>query len=141
MVNIDEFPALSDMLRHATQTLEARTIGCDHDIEAFSSDRFSHPLFRVEKPQFVRDRIFIPYRDVLPFTFQGQGESELAADAIAIGPYMSHHTDRPCLVQRRNDLLYNFWAILHSDKWEESATIEAAPSAMAIVNRSDARRW
>ena len=93
MINVDQHLAVGDVLAHGSQPFVAGRVGGDHRVKRPPRPGLFEDLVRIEKAQFRRHRILVPANDILAAVDQGQGQTELGADAVAVRSQMADDAD------------------------------------------------
>jgi hypothetical protein len=113
MVDIDETLAMEDARTDFAQALKTGGVGGNDAIKLQPRFRFLDDVVRVEKLVFLRDTIFVPADNFLAFVLQRESQSELGADAIAVGPDMAHNAKGFALPNILKDSVYNLRVGFH----------------------------
>ena len=74
---------------------------------------FREQALGVKELEFLRHGILIPDGDFFAFVAQRQGEAELRADAIAVGPDMADDAKRAVGADGFDDAVNDFGILLH----------------------------
>ena len=89
MVDVDEELAVLNAFADFAQPLEAGAVGGDDAVELLAASGFLQKSVGIQKAQLVGKRSSFQQATFLPWFLQGEGQAELGADAIAIGPDMA----------------------------------------------------
>src|SRR6185369_9916780 len=114
MVDLDEEFAVLNAFADLAQPLEAGAVGGNDAIKMAIAPGWLQKFFRVQKSQLVGKRILVPADHLLALVFQGHGQCEFGADAIAVGPDMAGDADGLAVPNAREDAFDDFRRRPHS---------------------------
>ena len=113
MIDVDELFAIRDARAHGAKTLETGAIGGDDAVKFLAAFGFLKKGIRIEEREFLRHAVFVPDGDFFALVFQREGEAELGADAIAIGPNVADDAKGLVLADFFENAVDDFRVTLH----------------------------
>ena len=113
MVNVDEQLPLLDEISDGAEAFVAGAIGGDDEIERFAGLGFLKISFGIEKSVFRGNGILIPTDNLLSFCAESECESELRADAIAVGSHVADDADGLRFTNGFQNTIQDLRAVFH----------------------------
>ena len=121
MVNIDERFSSGNERAGFAEALEAGAIRGNDTVEFQTVPRLLEIAIAIEKPVFLRHPVLVPARNLFALGPQRQGQAELRADAIAVGPDMAQDANGPAGADGFEDSVNDFRVALHHSICRSSA--------------------
>ena len=116
MVDVDEEPPILDTMGDFTEALEARAIGRDHAVKFLSPPWRFQQLARIEECQFVGHGVLIPADDAFILREQGQRQTQLRTDTVAVRADVAGDADALAAVDRFEEAIHNLGVGFHAGR-------------------------
>ena len=113
MVYVDQQLSSSNATPDFPQAFETGRVRSDYAIELLAWLGLLEQVVGVEEFIFLRNGIFVPANRLLALIAQGQGDTQLGADAVAIRADMANHAKGAATAQFLDDFIDDFGMGLH----------------------------
>src|SRR5436190_2736919 len=123
MIDIDEHFAIGYAPSHFPESVEARRIGCNNTVEFDASFGLLKKMLWIEKLVLLWQPILIPTDHFLSFAPKSMSQSELRANAIAVGTNMADNAKGSILANDMENLVNNFRMGFHYNASTKESTI------------------
>ena len=114
MVDVDEDFPVADARDDPAQALKTRAIRGNDAVELHAAFGFLEQSVAVQKFVLLRDGILIPAGHFFALVLQGQRETKLRPDTIAIGPDVSGNAESFALADRSKNTVNDFGITFHN---------------------------
>jgi len=132
VIDVDEELAVGNAGTDFPKPLEAGGVSGDDAIEFLAAFWLLERMVAVEEFIFLRVAIFVPAKNLFAFVAQGEAESKLRANAIAIRPDMAHDANGPALANAVEDAINDFRVRLHRQNPNDEIRIRKAASQASV---------
>src|SRR5688572_5502026 len=115
MVNVDERLAAGDERTHSAESLETGAVGGDDAVKFHPRFWLLDDTVPIEEAVFLWDQVLIPADGFFALIAEREGQTQLRADAVAVGPDVADDANRATFANGVENALDYFRILFHRE--------------------------